>query len=93
MPYGYYTFVRWVVFGSGTYAAWQLLATRNGGTAWLCFILAMMFNPFFPVHLEREMWRGVDIAAAAVFVYSAVILRRTHGMRSAELSQHERRAV
>ena len=41
--------------------------------AWALVPLAILLNPIAPIHLSRETWQTVDIAAAVVLV-SAVIL-------------------
>ena len=40
------------------------------GWTWVMGILAAIFNPVLPIHLEREVWAFIDVAVAVVFVAS-----------------------
>lgn len=66
MPYGYYTFLRWCVCALGVYVA---VVAHANGNRWLPLPyigLALLFNPIAPVHLQRETWRVLDVAAAVL---------------------------
>ena len=45
--------------------------------AWsvLLALVAVLFNPFIPVHLARQTWFYLDLAAAAVFVAHLILVR------------------
>ena len=75
LPYGYYTLLRLVVCGVAGYGAF--VAAETGRTAWLLIlgVLALLFNPVFPVPLGRELWRPVDAIAAAIVLISGLVLR------------------
>jgi uncharacterized membrane protein YccC len=69
-PYGYYQLLRVVVFAAGVFAAisfWQ----REQALAVGLLLCAVIFNPFLPIHLNREIWSVLNIAAAAVFGFAA----------------------
>ena len=38
--------------------------------------VALLFNPLFPVHLSRELWAGIDVATAAMFIAYGVLANR-----------------
>jgi hypothetical protein len=78
LPYGYYTFTRIVTCG----AAALLLAAvgfreRPAVQAWsvVLALIAVLFNPFLPIHLNRGAWFYLDLGAAAVFVGHLVFVR------------------
>lgn len=74
-PYAYYTLLRWVTCGSAV--AGFIVAVQENLVAW-CWIMgmvALLFNPIIPIHLTREIWQPIDIAAAAVFLVSIFLLR------------------
>ncbi|MGL3214036.1 DUF6804 family protein [Bradyrhizobium sp. BR 1433] len=66
LPYGYYTFLRVAIFGfCGVVAALSFLEkTSFWGLAFL--LLALLFNPVFPVYLQRQTWFWLDLGAAIV---------------------------
>lgn len=39
------------------------------------FIIAIVFNPFYPIEFEREIWNGIDILSALVYVRVFYILK------------------
>lgn len=66
-PYGYYQFLRLAICTSASISAWQQwrLGNRLWATGFGC--LAMMFNPFQPVHFHRQAWAWIDSIAALIF--------------------------
>ncbi len=64
--YSYYIFLRWVVCAASVFWAYQ--SHKLGGDDWaVAFsIVALLFNPFIPVHLSREWWAIIDLGAAAI---------------------------
>lgn len=66
-PYGYFTFLRIVVcFGAFVFAA--IFVGQKRETLVAIFVgIAILFNPFFPVHLTRGTWLVIDATTIAVF--------------------------
>ena len=69
-PYSYYTVLRWVTFGVGSYSAFIAWKTNKQGWAWILGVIALMFNPLIPVNLKREIWAWIDVASGIVFLLS-----------------------
>lgn len=69
LPYGYYTFLRLVVFGGGFFLAYQLHEQKVPNWSVAMAVLAMLFNPFIPVYLSREVWLPIDLMSAGLFFY------------------------
>lgn len=68
MPYGYYTLVRFVstiVFGVMAYKYYQV---QKEGLAITFGALALLFQPFIKITLERTMWNIIDISTAALLI-------------------------
>jgi hypothetical protein len=68
MPYGYYTFIRFVamvVFGVMAYMYYQ-----KEEKAWAVTFgaLAVLFQPLVKIALGRTMWNVVDVAVAVLLV-------------------------
>lgn len=67
LPYGYYTFTRILTFGFCTLIA--VLSFREpeaAGKTWavVFIIIAIAFNPFIPLRLNRFTWPYLDLGAA-----------------------------
>lgn len=69
LPYGYYTLLRLVVTGWALFLVWFEYEGRSSVTPWAVgfAVIAALFNPIVPVHLDRDTWRVIDVAIAAVF--------------------------
>ena len=73
-PYGYYQLLRVVVCAVAVWGATLAHRMEKPGWTWLLGVLAVIFNPVFPVHLEREIWSIIDLGAAVVLVASLRLL-------------------
>jgi Family of unknown function (DUF6804) len=70
----YYISTRTIICGSAVYAIWYCFQTRHRVWAILLAAIAVLFNPFIRIRLEREPWHAVEFVAALVFVISAFAL-------------------
>jgi hypothetical protein len=67
LPYGYYTFTRFLTCGFCLLtAALSFRETGTGGKIWamVFIIIAIAFNPLVPLRLSRYMWPYLDLGAA-----------------------------
>ena len=82
-PYDYYTLLRFVVCGVAArdaYFAYQFTETastpelreKHQRRAWGFGLMAALFNPFIPVHLDRDTWVVIDVGAALAMCADAV---------------------
>jgi hypothetical protein len=71
LPYGFYTFLRIVVCGTAAFGAFAAYTTDRGAWVVVLGLLALLFNPIFPIYLDREAWAFIDIITAAALVFSA----------------------
>ena len=69
-PYGYYVLLRWVVALTAVFLL--CLAYESKKTFWLFLmgLVAILFNPIIPVHLDKEIWVIIDFVAAVMFLVS-----------------------
>jgi hypothetical protein len=66
MPYGYYTFVRFVVSIAFAIMAYKSYVSKE--TEW-CIVyvaIAILFQPIFKIPLGRVMWNIVDVLVAVL---------------------------
>lgn len=71
LPYGYYQFLRLVIFVSGLFAAYRFYEVEKSKLASLFGIAALLFNPIFPVYLDKSTWIGIDLITSFLYFYSA----------------------
>ena len=69
-PYGYYVLLRWIV--ALTALSLLRLAYESKRTFWLfpMGIVAILFNPIIPIHLNKETWVVIDFIIAILFLIS-----------------------
>jgi len=77
-PYGFFTLLRFVVFASSAYVAWMAVQEGREGWGWAFGFVAVLFNPFIIIHLERETWVVVD-ALVGVFNVASIWLLKLQG--------------
>lgn len=74
-PYGYYVLLRWVVAGTGVFAAY--LAYNVGKTLWAVVfgLVVLLFNPIIPIHLTKDIWVLIDLVVALIFFTALFSIR------------------
>jgi len=73
-PYNYYTILRWVACGVSAFTAFQAAETKKFGWLAVFVIVAIVLNPITPIHLKRDTWALVDIAAAVLLLLSIAVM-------------------
>ncbi len=76
LPYGYFTLLRFVVFAVGAYLAYTVYED-NKQSLWIWAFggIAVLFNPFIIIHLERSQWVIIDLIVGVFFVVSLFALK------------------
>jgi hypothetical protein len=84
-PYGYYMLLRVVVFmAAGLIALHAYEQDQPGLWPFAFAATAIVFNPFLPFHLGREIWLFVDIGAAALFIANYLSLHQAKATSRSE---------
>lgn len=68
LPYGYYQILRLAVTA---YAAWIAIVSQNQQRivwTWAFGFLALLYNPFVKITLDRDTWGLVNIVTAGVIL-------------------------
>jgi len=92
-PYGYYLTLRLVVCGISAYTAFVAYEWQQTWAAWLFAGIALLFNPFVPVHLPKELWQVIDVACGVLFIAIMAILRERRHTRTKRELNTTRKAV
>ena len=69
-PYGYYVLSRWMVTGTALFVLWAAYKLERRMWIWLMVIIAILFNPIFPIYLDKETWVAIDFVVAFLFLVS-----------------------
>ena len=72
--YSYYNFLRWTVCVVAVYWAYESHSQLNNGWAVIFAVIALLFNPIIPVHLDRWLWAFIDLGVAAIIGASILLL-------------------
>ena len=74
-PYGFFTLLRFVVFASIAYIAWMAYEQKKEKWVWVFGFLAVLFNPFIIIHLNREIWSVIDLIVGIFMIVSVFIFK------------------
>jgi len=74
-PYGFFTFLRFVVFAATIYVAWMAYQQQKEKWTWIFGFLAALFNPFIQVYLSRGTWVIIDLFVALFLISSIFLLK------------------
>jgi hypothetical protein len=74
-PYGFFTLLRFVVFASSAYVAWMAYEAQKERWIWIFGFLAVLFNPFIVIHLDREIWSVIDLIVGVFMIISLFALK------------------
>lgn len=66
--YGFYQILRFISFFAFSIAAFISYKSQQQIMPFILGILAIVFNPFIPIHLEEESWQLVDIGASLLLI-------------------------
>lgn len=83
-PYGFFTLLRFVAFASSVYVAWMAYEVQKEKWVWIFGFLAVLFNPFIVIHLDREIWSVIDFVVGTFLLASIFILKLTSKERPLE---------
>ena len=67
LPYGFYTLLRLVVTICAGVIAHHQWRSGDKRIAFSMALIALLFNPFIPVYLAREIWGPIDVVCALFF--------------------------
>ena len=72
MPYGFYELIRFSAFAGFGYLAILEFQKRNTNGLIIYVVLALLFQPFVKVALERELWNIIDVSVAIGLIINTV---------------------
>jgi len=73
-PYFAYVLLRAFVCGSSAYIASRLYKRKRVQLAWVAGVIAVLYNPVFPVRMARSDWQAVNLLTIIPFIAYPVYL-------------------
>ena len=67
LPQGYYTLLRLIVSISSGISAFHYLENKKTGLALVFGLILLLFNPIFPIYLDKGTWIIIDIIIGLFF--------------------------
>jgi len=74
-PYGFFTLLRFVIFAIAAYIVWMAYEAKKEKWVWIFGFLAVLFNPFIIIHLNREIWSFIDLIVGVFMIVSIFVLK------------------
>ncbi len=68
LPYGFYTLLRIVGTIVFAWAAFTAYERKHPSLPWVFGLVALVFNPFIPIHLPKEVWAFLDVGAGLLLL-------------------------
>lgn len=75
-PYSYYQLLRWVVTMVACYNVYLAHESKQNNWMIIMGIIAVLFNPIAPIHLDKSTWGFLDLIASGVMFYSVNKIRK-----------------
>ena len=69
LPYAYYMLLRVGMCGVFAYLAYTASQSNEQSLTWVLGITALIYNPFAPLHLGREVWTVINLVTIALLFY------------------------
>ncbi len=70
LPYSYYQLLRIVICGASLFLVWYFIKAKIEWLGWIFIIPAILFNPIFPIYLDKYTWQLVDLIFGSMFILS-----------------------
>ena len=67
LPYAYYQLLRIVVTVAAAIYAYRFYEDNQTSKATIFGLIALIWNPLFPIYMDRSTWIVLDVIGAAIF--------------------------
>ena len=68
---GFNAFVKMIIcFSSGTIIFYGFKSAKGINETIIIFsLILILFNPVFPIHLEKELWLPINLLTSGIYIY------------------------
>jgi len=71
----FYTILRFIICAVCSYCVYISYGLKKKFWLWAFGLIAAFFNPFKPIHLERETWSFIDVSVGIFLLLSIALIR------------------
>jgi len=75
-PYDYYTILRWLVCISAIVSVIGFSRSKLAGWMLVFGAVAILFNPLFPIYMNKSSWVGIDLIGSILFFLAAFSIKK-----------------
>lgn len=75
-PYGFYTLLRWVICAVSGHIAYGFYKSKLTGWTFVFCAIAVLFNPLYPLSLNKSSWVAIDFISSILFFVSAYSIKK-----------------
>ena len=75
-PYSFYALLRWICCPVFAYSAFAAYENKKVVWVWVFGVLAALYNPILPVHLDRSTWIGVNWITLGIIAVAGICFLR-----------------
>ncbi len=75
-PYSYFIILRWLVFIISLIVLNGFYTSNLKGWAIVFGVIALLFNPIYPVYLNKQSWIPIDLVSAIFFFLAAYSIKK-----------------
>jgi len=72
--YAYFAVLRFVVCATAAYCAVLANSRKDEQWTWLFGAIAILYNPIFPIHLNRQIWSVIDPVVGVLMIASLFLM-------------------
>lgn len=69
-PYSYYQLLRIIVCGASIFLTWYFMQAKIEWLGWAFIVPAILFNPIFPIYMDKSTWQLFDLVFGIAFLAS-----------------------
>jgi len=77
MPYSYYKLLRFLLFVGTAYISYTFYQAQNKILMLINILIVVLYNPIFPLHMNREFWTIINILTIVGFGYNIFEVMKT----------------
>ena len=70
LTYSYYQILRIVICGASIFLTWYFIHAKIELLGWMFIVRANLFNPVFPIYMEKSTWQILDLLFGIMFLGS-----------------------
>lgn len=77
-PYLYFILLRWAITFISIYVAYEFKQAKIESWMVVFGVVALVFNPIFPIYLTRQSWIPIDFVTSILFFFAGFSIKNKH---------------